>query len=107
MKKKSAINISNLLEQVKELRKQLWKESDVGAVLLSTSFLEACLASLLRAHLKKSDVTEKLLYSTSGTLASFSSKCDLAYCLSLILKTTYQDLLSIIISFIRLFYNNP
>ena len=85
MKKKSAINISNLLEQVKELRKQLWKESDVGCILLSASFLEACLASLLRAHLKKSGVTEKLIDPISGTLASFSSKCDVAYCLSLIL----------------------
>lgn len=95
MKKNLVIDISNLLEQVKELRKRLWKESDVGGVLLSTSFLEACLASLLRAHLKKSGVTEKLLDPTSGTLASFSSKCDVAYCLSLIVKTTYQDLLII------------
>ena len=95
MKKKSVIDISDLLEQVKELRKRLSKESDVGGVLLSTSFLEACLASLLRAHFKKSRVTENLLNPTSGTLGSFSSKCEVAYCLSLILKTTYQDLVII------------
>ena len=51
------IDNSNLLEQVKDLRERLWKGSDVGAVMLSTSFLEACLVSLLRAHLKKSGVT--------------------------------------------------
>ena len=92
MKKNSVIDVSDLLEQVKELRKRLSKESDVGGVLISTSFLEACLASLLRVHFVKSSVTEKLLNPTSGTLGTFSSKCDVAYCLNLILKETYQDL---------------
>lgn len=92
MKKKTVINVSDLLDQVKELEKRLSKESDVGGVLISTSFLEACLASLLQEHFKKSSVTEKLLNPTSGTLGSFSSKCDVAYCLDLIVKTTYRDL---------------
>ncbi len=95
MKKKSVINISELLEQVRELRNRLSKESDVGGVLISTSFLEACLASLLREYLKKPSVTEKLLNPISGSLGSFNSKCDVAYCLDLIMKTTYQDLLII------------
>ena len=72
MKKKTVINISVLFEQVKELRNRLSKESDVGGVLISTSFLEACLASLLREHFKKSSVTEKLLNPSSGSLGSFN-----------------------------------
>ena len=92
MKKNSVIDVSDLLEQVKELRKRLLKESDVGGVLIYTSFLEACLASLLGMHFMKSKVTEKLLNPTSGTLGTFSSKCDISYCLGLILKETYQDL---------------
>lgn len=89
------IIVADLLDQVKELRERLIKESDVGGVLISTSFLEACLASMLQAYLKKSSVTEKLLNPISGTIGNYSSKCDVAYCLDLILKTTYQDLVII------------
>ncbi len=86
------VDVSNLFKDAKKLQERLSKESDVGGVLISTSFLENCLASLLRVHFAKSKVTDKLLNPTSGTLGTFSSKCDVAYCLNLILKETYQDL---------------
>ncbi|MBV2138605.1 MAG: hypothetical protein KUF79_17495 [Candidatus Thiodiazotropha sp. (ex Ctena orbiculata)] len=95
MNKKIVINVSDLLEQIKDLSTRLSKESDLGGVLISTSFLDACLTSLLHAHFRKSSVADKLLNPTSGTLGNYSSKCDVAYCLDLILKTTYQDLVII------------
>ncbi len=95
MKINSVIDVSDLHEQVKELRKRLLNESDLGGVLISTSFLDACLASLLQVHFVQSSVTDKLLNPTSGTLGTFSSKCDVAYCLNLIIKETYKDLILI------------
>ncbi|MEW7988356.1 MAG: hypothetical protein AB2799_21405 [Candidatus Thiodiazotropha sp.] len=71
MEKKTVIIVADLLDQVKELRERLIKESDVGGVLISTSFLEACLASMLQAYLKKSSVTEKLLNPISGTIGNY------------------------------------
>lgn len=95
MSKPIKIYIGDLLEQVKKVRDQLEKESDTGGVLIATSFIDACLTSLLRAFFKKSKITEKILNPTSGSLGTFSAKCDITYCLNLILKDTYKDLITL------------
>lgn len=89
------VTISNLLKDVKTVSKQLLHESNIGGVLLSTSFIDSCLFSLLKAYLLQSKVTNKLLTQGGGTLGTYSSKCDIAYCLRLINKETYSDLIKI------------
>lgn len=67
--------------------------SDTSAIVVAVSYIDACLASVLAKHLLKSSITEKLLDSRSGAIGSFSARSDLAYALSLIDKSMYQDLL--------------
>ena len=61
-------------------------------MLISTSFLDQCLASILGNFFIKSDTAKKLLDPGSGTLGTFSARADLCYCLDLISKELYQNL---------------
>jgi hypothetical protein len=54
--------------------------------------LDYALASLLKRHFIESNVVNKLLDSPRGTVSTFASRSDLAYCLGLIPKGLYQNL---------------
>jgi DNA-binding MltR family transcriptional regulator len=67
------------------------KETDVGGVLIITSYIDSCLERVLRSTLKKGNTLDNLLKS-GGALSTFSSRCDLCYVLGLISKEFYNDL---------------
>ncbi|MHB1110239.1 MAG: MltR family transcriptional regulator [Devosia sp.] len=67
------------------------EKNDLAVILIATSFLDACLMTLLENKLLKSDVTNKLL-SHRGALGNFMARADVAYVLGLITKSWYADL---------------
>lgn len=81
-----------LSEQSKALCDVINNETDLACVLISTSFLDQCLASLFERYFIESDTVPKLLDARGGTLGTFSSRSDLSYCLGLISKSFYQNM---------------
>lgn len=69
-------------------------ESNLAVGIVGAAYLDACLGSLLGRHFIESTVSDRLL-SPSGTLGSLAARADLAYCLGLLSKPLYQDLLQI------------
>lgn len=84
--------IETLSEESKHLYDVLNNESDLGCVLIVASYIDHALASLLKRHFIESRAVDKLLESPRGSISSFASRCDLAYCLGLIPKSFYQNL---------------
>lgn len=75
----------------------LAKESDLAAVLIGTSFLDLCLENLLRSKFRKDCTTvDELLNPNEGILGNIAGRAKIAYCLDLISKSDYQDLLAIL-----------
>jgi DNA-binding MltR family transcriptional regulator len=68
---------------------------DVSAIVIGVGYIDACLASLLSKRLRKSTVTGELLDSLSGPVGSFWARSSLAYCLGLIDKPMYRDLVAL------------
>lgn len=66
------------------------KESDLAVILIATSFIDACLLSLLEKKMLKGATTDRLL-GHKGTLGSFMARADLCYVLGLIPKSWYHD----------------
>ena len=64
--------------------------SDLVCVLVSTSYLDAALVSLLQRHLVPGKTSAALL-EAEGALGTLASRTDAAYCLGLIPKTLYQN----------------
>jgi hypothetical protein len=89
--KRKIIPIEHLSEDIKKLFDVMRNESDLPLILVAASYLDACLASILKRKLKESSVTNKLL-EVNGPLGSFSTRSDLCYSLGLIPKKLYQDL---------------
>lgn len=67
-------------------------EDDLPCVLISTSFLDQCLASLLERFIIKGNTSKNLLDPRGGTLGTFTARVDLCYCLGLIPKGLFQNL---------------
>lgn len=63
---------------------------DLACALLSASYLDVALTSLLGGFLIQSEVATTLLDS-GGALGSLSARSDAAYCLGLISKPLYQN----------------
>ena len=91
MTKSTHFLLGELSAQTDEIINVLNNETDIGAVLIATSFLDACLTTLLGNVLKKGKTTNKIL-EPRGILGTFSGKCDIAYCLNLIPKDLYTEL---------------
>jgi len=64
---------------------------DVAVIVVGVGYIDACVASLLHKHLRKSSVSDNLLDS-KGPLGAFWARASLAYALGLIAKPMYQDL---------------
>ena len=68
------------------------KESERGAVLISVSYLEGQLKSIIAAYLRSGKATEKLLDDFNGPLGTFGARSHAAAALELITDREYQEL---------------
>lgn len=84
--------IEKLSEQSQALYDAVNDEPDLPCILISTSFLDQCLTSLIERFFIKSSTAKNMLDPGRGVLGSFSSRADLCYCLDLISKSLYQNL---------------
>ena len=87
--------IETLSKEVQALYDVVNEEPDLPCVLVSTSFLDQCLASLLERHFIKSNTAKSMLDPRGGSLGTFSARADLCYCLGLIPKGLFQNLRTI------------
>ena len=94
MPKRELPPIERLSKEAQELFDVLNKEQDLAMILVASSFLDACLGSILGRKLKRGSVSEKLL-DVRGILGTYSSRADMCYALDLIPKPLYQDLITI------------
>jgi len=97
MKRKQPPTTSEeIIRRRDELFESLSKESDRGVVLVSASFIEEALESLLRARFSmrhpKSKASLKKLFDDFRPLYSFSAKLEICYAMDLIGEWMYQDL---------------
>src|SRR5690349_19793079 len=80
-------------DAVSRLYTELDKESDRGAVLVSTAMLDEALSQLLIAHLVPNPTSSDSLFDGSNApLQSFSAKIDVGYRLALISDRFCRDL---------------
>ncbi len=89
------MDLDTLFKDREELVNVLNSESDIGCILVSVSFLDQCLGILLKDIFIKSSATVDNILKPDGLLGEFSSKAKLCYCLSLIDKKKYSDLVKI------------
>ena len=91
MPKRKILKVGELSEDNQKFLTVLNSESDLSVIIIAVSFIDACLASLLRIKFKKSSVSDRLL-STSGVVGSVSARLDICYALDLVPKDMYQDI---------------
>lgn len=70
-------------------------EADLPAVLVASSYLDECLASLLHRFLVESKTADSLLSPVSGPIGTFAARADLAYVLGLINEYAFRDIKTI------------
>ena len=95
MKRWQPIKLTDLSGDTKAVYETLNEGSDLACVLIGTSYLAELLASTLKVSLIKSSISEKLLDPQRGAIGGFATRADLAYCLHLISKPVYQDLIKV------------
>lgn len=88
------LSMEKLGEESQQLFDVLNEESDLAAILIGTSFIDACLRLMLEKKLIKSTVTDALL-SHNGRLGSMKARTDMCYVMALISKGTYLDLVTL------------
>lgn len=88
-------NLKELSEDSYEVYHILDDESDLACVLIGTSYLGELLATALKNSFIKSKVSERILHPNTGILGGFAARADIAYCIDIIDKNNYQDLLKI------------
>lgn len=95
MSKRQLLPIEHLSSESRKLYELVNSETDLAVIVVSASFLDACLGSILNKKFIESSVSSKLLDSQQGVIGSYSARADLCYALGLIEKTLYQDLIKI------------
>lgn len=80
------------VKEVVEFRCSLSQETDRGCALMAAAYLEYELEKLIKSNLVNDKKVLKVLFSSNGYLATFSSKIDLAYMLGLISPDVRSDL---------------
>lgn len=88
--KRSSIPPETLSADTKRLYDVLNEESDLAAILIGTSFIDACLLSVLEKKLLEGSTADRLL-SHNGRLGSFMARAEMCYVLGLIPKSWYSD----------------
>ena len=68
------------------------EKSDLAVVLISTSFIDACLTVILRGHFKTCKISDDLFNKNIGFLSSLANKTKLAYCMAIIDERVYKNL---------------
>lgn len=95
-KKQPPTTCEEIVRRRDDFFESLSKESDRGLVLVSASFLEEALESLLRARFSmrhpKSKAYFKKLFGDFRSLYSFSAKLEICYAMDLIGEWMYRDL---------------
>jgi len=81
-----------LSRQTRELAEVINDKPDMECVLIVGSFLDQCLASLLRRYFVKSETADNLLSFKKGNLREFASRIKMCYCLGLITKGMLKNL---------------
>lgn len=87
--------IDQLETDARELMDVLERESDLATVLISASYLDVAVASVLRKVFCDDQISEKLIESPSAALGGFSARTSLAYAIGLIRPEVRDDLLTI------------
>ena len=95
MKNWKPIKLEELSKDTQKVYNILNEESDLACVLIGTSYLAELLASTIKIAFIETSVSQKILDPQRGMIGGFASRADLAYCLGIINKTNYQDLLKI------------
>ena len=83
------VDLAVLFNDRNKLIKILNKKPALECILVSVSFLDNCLISLLEQNLNQPKIKNDLL---AGPLQGFSNKTKLCFCLSLIDPTAFSDL---------------
>ena len=95
MTKRSILAVEALSADTQKFFDVLNESSDLSVVLVTTSYLDASLASLLHRYFIVGAVSDSLL-ALDGPLGTVASRARLAYALGLIGKSLYQALAKII-----------
>lgn len=95
MTKRPIVPVEGLSKDAQSVFDVLNDETDLSAVLVGTSYVDACLGALLEGFFLKGSVASALLDAKGGALGSFKLRSDACYCLGLINKRLYQDILVI------------
>ena len=89
------LDLNNLPTEINDFFKILNSGTDLACVLIGTNFLDVSLHDILSLTLKKSETTKKILNHSNGFLGTFRSRSELSYCMDLIDKEIFQDLIKI------------
>jgi len=89
------LDLNNLPKEIERFFEILNTGTDLSCVLIGTNFLDVSLHDMLSLSLKKGKITNQILNHNKGFLGSFRSRLDLCYCMDLIDKKIYQDLIKI------------
>ena len=92
MPQKNLPLIEHLSGESQKLFDVLNDETDLAVILVTASYLDACLGSILKRKLIDSSISKQLLDPRSGALGSYSTRADVCYALGLIQKPLYTDL---------------
>jgi DNA-binding MltR family transcriptional regulator len=92
--KRKILPVEHLSKDSQKFFDVLNSEKDLPLILVAASYIDACLASILKRKLKKSSITDQLI-NIKGPIGTFSARADLCYALGLIQKNLYQDLATI------------
>ena len=95
MRKVGIPGVEELSEGTQQFLDVLNDEDDLAVIVISASYLDACLAAMLKRRLRQGNTSDRLLDSQRGALGSFATRADLCYSLRLVEKDLYQDLIRI------------
>lgn len=95
MTKRTLVPVERLSDETQSFYDVLNNESDLPAVLITASYIDACLGAILKKFFLDNSTSANLLNPKVGSLGTFGSRSDACYCLGLIDKRIYQDLLVI------------
>ena len=86
---------ADFLTRMQPLFDSIDSESAMPAVLICAAFIEHCLADVLREFLIEGHTADALLKPDRGLLGSLSTRNQMAYCLGLIEKRVFQNIMTI------------
>lgn len=95
MKRWKPINLEELSGDTQKVFDVLNNESDLACVLIGTSYLSELLANIIQTSFIETSISGKLLDPQNGAIGQLATRADLAYCLGLLNKSIYQDIMRV------------